>query len=712
MYIFAQAVLLAWPLFVIMIFNMLPPRKAVVYSFVFAWLFLPNISFDLPGVPDYTKMTATVVSVLICSLIFDQARFLAIRPTWFDIPILCWCSGTFISAIVNGLSAYDGLALTNDELVTWGLPYLVGRIYLSDVDGLKELAEAIMVGAFCYIPLCLLEIRLSPILNKMVYGIYRWEGIRYGGFRPTVFLATGLMTAMWMANACVLGYVLWSFGTLKAIRGVSFGKLTLALVVTNVLGKSTGAIFLMFFTIGVLWAVKRFKLTLLIWVLIAIPPLYCATRSLNLWSGREIVNIAKATVGEDRAQSFEYRLDMERLLVDRAMERRIFGWSGFNRFQVKDKEGNTVTVPDGFWVIAVGVQGLVGLSSIIAMFLLPMVLTLRRFPIATWSDPRVGPVVGLSMVLLMTMIDLLSNAMLMPFYPLTIGGLLGHIAYRPVAGHVEAEEALAFASELAGQGRMVEAGQEFHRAIDLASGGGDLASREVLARALDGLGHTLLADGRYEGATSAFREALVIRDGLAAESPDEGCFRDLAIARDGLSRALADSGRIAEAIEERRIALQIWEILEANHPRVVEYRDRRANTLNDLAWLLATDPSPSPQDPARAVALAEESLRISPDHDASWNTLGVSRYRAGDWAGAIEALERSAASSPGGVGTAFDHYFLAMAWLQLQRVDQAEEWLERGIAWAARNRAGHPALARFRMEAESLLQGKTSGDVP
>ena len=129
------------------------------------------------------------------------------------------------------------------------------------------------------------------------------------------------------------------------------------------------------------------------------------------------------------------------------------------------------------------------------------------------------------------------------------------------------------------------------------------------------------------------------------------------------------------------------------------------NTLNDLAWLLATDPGPSLRRPGPALALAEEAVRISPDHDASWNTLGVARYRAGDWASAIEALERSALSSPdGGGGTAFDHYFLAMAWCQLHREDQAGEWLERGIAWAARHRPDHPALERFRQEAESLLR--------
>jgi tetratricopeptide (TPR) repeat protein len=706
MNLFAHVALLSWPVIVVLIFNVLPPRKAVVGSFVIAWLFLPNVGYVIPGLPDYTKMTATVIGVLIGSMIFDQARFFAFRPRWFDIPIVAWCLGAFVTTIMNDLTAYNGLSLMIVELVNWGLPYFIGRLYLSDLDAMKELAEAIAIGGICYIPLCLLEMRLSPVLQYWVYNIGVREGMRYGGFRPMVFMSTGLMLGIWMANASVVSYALWSFGTIKSIRGISFGMLTLALVVTTFLCKSTGAIGLMLFAIVVLWITKRFKKPLALWVMVLIPPLYCTTRSFDLWSGQNIVEMAKATVGDERARSFEYRLEMEQLLVARAFERPIFGWGGFNRFQVTNETGRTITVPDGFWVIALGVQGFIGLTSMLALFVLPMILTLRRFPMATWSDPRVGPVVGLALMLSMTMIDFLSNAMIMPLYPLAIGGFLGHLTYRRISGHGEAKEALALASDLAGEGRVVEAGREFHRAIELASGGEDDDSQKVLAEALDGLGHSLLAEGRPEDAASAFREALVIRDGLAASIADDERFRDLAIARDGLSRALAESGRTAEAIQERQIALQIWEILEANHPRVAEYRGRRANTLNDLAWLLATDPGTSTRDPARAVALAEESVRISPDHDASWNTLGVARYRAGDWTGAIEALERSAAFSPGGVGTAFDHYFLAMAWCQLQHFDQAGEWLERGIAWGTRNRPGHLILDRFRSEAESLSRGQ------
>jgi tetratricopeptide (TPR) repeat protein len=714
MNLFASVVLLAWLPIVVLIFNTLPPKKAVANLFVIAWLFLPNAGFGIPGLPDYTKSTATVAGVLLCSVIFDLGRLLSIRPRWFDLPALLWCAGAFVAAIVNGLTVYDGIAATTVEVVTWGLPYLIGRAYLTDVDALKDLAEALVIGGLCYVPLCLIEIRLSPMLSGWVYGTGGWEGVRYGGYRPRVFLSSGLALSSWMMNASLISWVLWSSGTIKAIRGVSFWMLVLALLVTTVLCKSTGATALMVFGVAIYWVTMRIKRPLLMWLLVAISPLYCVTRTFELWSGQQVVELARATVGQERAESFDYRLNMERMLADRALERPILGWGQYNRFQVTDAKGKTVSVPDGFWIIAFGTQGAIGLACILSMLLLPMILTLRRFPIATWRDPKVGAVVALALILTMTMIDCLSNAMLMPIYPLAIGGILGLVPYRPGGDHGEAEEALAVASEFTGEGRMVEAGHEFHRAIELTSDGEDAGARTIQAEALDGLGHSLMAVGQVEDSVEAFREALVIRDELAAGSPDDDHFRDLAIARDGLSRALAESGRTAEAIEERRLALQIWEILASNHPKDVEYRDHRVNTLNDLAWLLATDsdPGPSPRDPAQAVALAEEAVRISSDHDASWNTLGVARYRAGDWAGAIEALERSALSSPDELGTAFDHYFLAMAWCQLHREDQAGEWLERGKAWAARNRPGHPALERFRKEAESLLQAERHGDGP
>ena len=716
MFLFAQAALFLWPPAVMALYTLLPARKAVLYSFVFAWLFLPPIRFNLPGIPDYTKMMATTVAVMLATLIFDSGRLFSIRPRWVDLPVVVWCSVPFVTANMNGLGPYEGASAILEQVVAWGLPYLIGRLYLTDLEGLRDLAEAVVVGGLLYVPLCLVEIRLSPRLCGWVYGLWSWEGTRYGGFRPKVFLTTGLELGMWMTNATLVAYALWSFGTIKSIRGHSFGMLSLALLATTILCKATGAIGLLIVGAGFLWVARRTGRSWPIWILLAIPPTYTSMRTTQFWSGQQVVEFANSIVGPERAQSFEYRLGMENMLTTRALERPAFGWGRFNRFQLTRADGYVLTVPDGFWVITQGTMGLIGLVSLLAMMLQPMVLTLRRFPARTWSDPRVGPVVGLSLVLTLTMIDFLSNAMLNPIYPLAMGGLMALSPTRPGGDHREAEEALAVAAELVGRGRLAEAGREFRLAIERASGGEDgPEARRIQAEALDGLGQSLLATGRPDEAIEALREALVLRDWLAAEPPDADHlgdrFGDLAIAREGLSRALAESGRAAEAIVEREIALQVREILASNHPRDVEHRDRLANALNDLAWLLATDPDSSTLDPARALALAGEAIRISSDRDAFWNTLGVARYRAGDWAGAIEALERSAISSAGGLGTAFDHYFLAMAWSRLQHDDRAREWLERGAAWAARHRPGHPALERFRLEAESLLEAKPGGAI-
>jgi tetratricopeptide (TPR) repeat protein len=716
MNLLAQSALYLWLPTVVIIFAILPPKRAVIASYVVAWLLLPNIGFNIPGLPDYTKMTATVVGILLCMILFDTSRLFTFRFHWYDLPMLVWCVSPFISSNTNDLGSYDGLSASVNELVSWGLPYLIGRLYLTDLDSMRDLSLGILIGGLAYIPLCLIEIRFSPQLETWVYGITHWEGERYGGYRPKVFLSSGLELGMWMTNATLIGYLLWSCGAIKTLRGISIGRLLIALAITTVLCKSTGSTLLMLMGLGALQMARLTKRSWPIWLLLAIPPFYCVTRTFNIWSGQEVVELSKATVGEDRAQSFDYRLNMENRLTERALERPVFGWGGFNRSKdIRNKDGTKVTiVQDGFWIIVLGGGGMVWLSALLGIMLLPMLLTIRRFPVATWSNPQVGPVVALSMVLLLIMIDFLNNAMLNPIYAVVIGGLLGQSAVRLSGGLKESEASLKFASELMSEGRLDEAAQEFHRTILLVDNGDDVQGRQVHAAALDGLGHSLATLGRIDEAEHAFKDGLLVRDWLAAHAPDAGRFRDLAIAREGLARLLAETGRALEAVEERQIALRIWDILVGNHSRNADYRNHRIAALNDLAWLLATDPDPRVHDPSQALMLAEEAVRSSGDHEASWNTLGVTRYRVGDWAGAIEALERSALASIDGLGTAFDHYFLSMAWCRLQHEGQAREWLERGIAWTARHRLGHPPLERFREEAESLLMsesGRSSLDV-
>ena len=61
-------------------------------------------------------------------------------------------------------------------------------------------------------PLCLYEIRMSPQLHYLVYGFYPsffGMSVRFGGYRPTVFLQHGLAVGMWMTSASLVGVWLW-----------------------------------------------------------------------------------------------------------------------------------------------------------------------------------------------------------------------------------------------------------------------------------------------------------------------------------------------------------------------------------------------------------------------------------------------------------------------------------------------------------------------
>src|SRR5262249_7620972 len=108
---------------------------------------------------------------------------------------------------------------------------------------------------------------------------------------------------------------------------------------------------------------------------------------------------------------------------------------------------------------------------------------------------------------------------------------------------------------------------------------------------------------------------------------------------------------------------------QADYEKLLEFAPGSALIHNDLSWLLATCPDPKLRDPARAVQLAQRAVELEEQIGKTSNTLGVARYRAGNWKAAIEALDKSRASRQG--GDAFDFLFLAMACWQLGQKDEA-----------------------------------------
>jgi len=425
--------LYGWIAVVLVLFSVLPARRAVIVSFIGAWLFLPQAQIPFDGLPDVTKVTVTSFAVVLGAVLFDAGRILHYRPSWVDAPIAAWCAAPIAASVANGLGVYDGLSAALDHVVTWGIPYFIGRIYFNDLAALRELAIGVFVGGLVYVPLCLLEIRLSPQLHRWVYGYHQHsfaQTIRWGGYRPTVFMQHGLMVGMWMISATLAGGWLWMSGALRALWRIPTWALTGVLLGTSVLCKSAGSLVLLLVGAGALCTIRSIRTALVLLPLVLIPPTYVALRAQGVWNGAELVALA-SRVNEDRAASLQGRFDNEVKLVEKALQKPYFGWGTWGRWRVADELGRDVTTADSLWIISLGRTGVVGLCAVLAVILLPVLLLMRRIGVRDWMHPAAGGAAVLAVLLVLYMMDSLLNAMLNPLFMLAAGGLSGFYVIAP-----------------------------------------------------------------------------------------------------------------------------------------------------------------------------------------------------------------------------------------------------------------------------------------
>lgn len=431
----AVAIALAGWIFVVpLLFAMLKPRRAVLVAFFFAWLFLPEGGIALPGLPDLTKISATGFGALLGVLLFDARRVAGYRFSWVDVPIVVWCAVPLASSLANGYGLYDGASAVLTQAAVWGVPYLIGRLYFNDLKSLRELAIAVFVGGLIYVPLCLWEVRMSPQLHRMIWGYHPTPfgmTVRFGGYRPMVFMQHGLMVGLWMTSATLVGVWLWTSGSLKRIFALPMSLPVGALAVTTVLCKSTGALVLLIGGLGLLFAGRQIRTPLLLLAAVAVAPLYMGLRATGAWSGQNLVQMA-SMLDEERARSLAGRMENEDLLVERAKMKQMLGWGSWGDWRVKDEvTGKDITVSDGMWIITYGKTGLIGLCSLTATLLLPVLLLARRIRFANWAHHAAAAPAAMAVLLILYAIDNLLNAMLNPIFMLGAGALSGFYVLAP-----------------------------------------------------------------------------------------------------------------------------------------------------------------------------------------------------------------------------------------------------------------------------------------
>lgn len=438
MTLLAHAVMFGWIPLALVMFAVLPLRRAILVSYLGAFLFLPNATYELSGVPDYTKITASGLAVLLGVLLFHPRGILSFRPRWYDIPMIVFCFAPVATSILNDLGIYDGLSNVLDQLVSWGLPYVIGRVYFSSRQGMYELAVGLFLAGLVYVPFCLWEIRMSPNLHFDLYGFRSRNfglGLRYGGYRPIVFMWSYIPVANLLSVATMSGFWLWWSGRMVQLAGVPTVVLTLVLLGTMLLTQTLGAAILLSIAAGVLLSRGALSRPTLVKVLVLAVPVLIGVRATGIWRGEELVSLA-AMVNEERAASLEYRIGNENILAEKALQRPFFGWGGWGRARVYDESGRDISTTDGLWIIVLGGSGLVGLSALLALFVIPVLRFDRRFPGRSWLRRDVAPAAVGATLVLMAFVNNVPNVTANPLVVVALGaiGAYGDKARRSGSG--------------------------------------------------------------------------------------------------------------------------------------------------------------------------------------------------------------------------------------------------------------------------------------
>lgn len=441
------AALLLWPLVGLIFFWKMPFHAAVAATVIGGYLLLPGKGgFDIPMFPHIGKGFVAAVTAALLAIAFAQSRQVVSQPGWiprspvvFGLLTLLILGG-FGTVLTNadpiwtgaerlpGLRPYDALSQAANALVGV-LPFLIARKYFATAESHRTLLLVLAVAGFGYSLLALWEIRMSPQLNRTVYGFFPhdWkQHMRDGGFRPVVFLHHALWLGIFLSGTSLAAFALWRIDRTR--HRMLYLAAGLWILMTLVLGKTFGALLIAVLVLPVLLLLP-FRLQILAAAAVATAiTVFPVLRANDLVPTTWVVeNLRK--VAPDRVGSLEFRLKHEDILLAKANERPLFGWGGWNRGRVFDEQGRDISVTDGEWIISFARGGWVRYIAdfgLLSYAIFALAIRWRRFELAPATAV-------LSVVLAAQMIDLIPNATMTSVTLLMAGALAGRLELSRVA---------------------------------------------------------------------------------------------------------------------------------------------------------------------------------------------------------------------------------------------------------------------------------------
>ncbi|MDR5653674.1 hypothetical protein [Ruixingdingia sedimenti] len=445
----AYLMLLVWPIVTLAMFRRMAAERAVIWSVLGGYLLLPPVAaFNAPVIPALDKAVIPNLSAWACCVFVLRARVPLVPATGagrvlmalFVISPLATAMTNgdpirFVQGGLPGIGLYDAAGMMVRQFFLL-IPFFLAQRFVNTPQAMRELVLALVVAGLLYSLPMLVEVRLSPQINVWVYGFFQHsfeQMMRYGGFRPIVFLEHGLWVAFFGFMAVVAAFARWRQGGAEG----RFGRMVAAfyLLAVLILCKSMGVLIMAAFLLPVVLVFGPRAQVRLALVLVAIAVLYPLLRGAGLvpldWVMEQV-----GALDAERAHSLRFRVMNEELLLDRANERALFGWGSWGRNLLHDPwDGKLVTIPDGRWIIVMGVYGWTGYIVEFGLLGLPVLLLARR---RDGVEPAAATV---ALLLAANMVDMLPNATLIPFTWLMAGALTGYAVNRAPVAAAEAPAA-------------------------------------------------------------------------------------------------------------------------------------------------------------------------------------------------------------------------------------------------------------------------------
>jgi hypothetical protein len=159
-------------------------------------------------------------------------------------------------------------------------------------------------------------------------------------------------------------------------------------------------------------------------VLITIVLSYPILRVMDVFPTNLFLDVA-AAASKDRSDSLKVRFDQEDQLLERAWQRVWLGWGRFGRNRVFDAEsGKDVSITDGYWIITVGVFGLIGFGARFGLLALAVFRAAGALKYARTTREK-RHLAALALIVAINIVDLVPNSTISPWTWLLVGALVG-----------------------------------------------------------------------------------------------------------------------------------------------------------------------------------------------------------------------------------------------------------------------------------------------